>query len=92
MPVNPQKLYMAPKLNMFPSNFKNMVNDNKCIPGVVPSKTKKKKQKINLHYEIPKYWLIAIINLIVFHLPQKNKNLIVFQLFELLFFIIQIII
>ena len=53
---------------------------------------KKKKQKINLHYEIPKYWLIAIINLIVFHLPQKNKNLIVFQLFELLFFIIQIII
>ena len=90
MPVNPQKLYMAPKLNMFPSNFKNMVNDNKCIPGVVPSKTK--KQKINLHYEIPKYWLIAIINLIAFHLPQKNKNLIVFQLFELLFFIIQIII
>ena len=82
---------MAPKLNMFPSNFKNMVNDNKCIPGVVPSKTKK-KQKINLHFEIPKYWLIAIINLIVFHLPQKNKNLIVFQLFELLFFIIQIII
>ena len=45
MPVNPQKLYMAPKLNMFPSNFKNMVNDNKCIPGVVPSKTKKKKTK-----------------------------------------------
>ena len=45
MPVNPQKLYMAPKLNMFPSNFKNMVNDNKCIPGVVPSKTKKKNKK-----------------------------------------------
>jgi len=72
MPVNPQKLYMAPKLYMSPNNFKNMINDNKCIPGVIPSKTK--KQKINFHYEIPKYWLIAIINLIVFHFRQKKKK------------------